>query len=310
MQAALLFPGQGNIQLPSLARLFKQFPELENLLQIASDCVQEDFFSIIESKNLIETRFQQPVVSILSAACLASLPQLDVSSVAGHSLGELCACYAAGVISFHSLVKVAYKRGQLMQDIAASLDGGMAVVFGLDAIALQSYINNGFADKVFIANINSNQQVVVSGQIIHLNMFKEMLSKEAACVVKHLNVNGPWHTPFLEPILKQFESELEKHVFNVPEKKLYLSASTAIVSDPKVIKDNLVKQIVEPVNWLGLMQKIAVDGGAGYLLEVGYGNVLRGINKNIDLNIPTFSASESGDLKKLFTLKKKAAVTV
>jgi malonyl CoA-acyl carrier protein transacylase len=302
----MLFPGQGNLEITSLKHLYQKLPEAKQLIAIASDYVKEDFSSIIESENLQETRFQQPLVCILSAAYLSRFKKLNAVIVAGHSLGELTACYAAGVFSFEALVHIAYARGKLMQEAAELCDGGMLVTIGVECQTLKQLINdNNYTNRVFIANINSDKQIVLSGLRSDLSDFDLFFKMKTCGVTRWLKVNGAWHSRYVLPVLDNFKKVLDSYEFNSPHKKLYMSFPLTESFIIEQIKTNLVEQICTPVYWSSLIKHIANEEKPMAFIEISLNSVLKGLNKNIIPEIATYSIGDKTDERKLFQLSSE-----
>lgn len=302
MQYVMLFPGQGNFEITSLKHLYQKLPEAKQLIAMASAYVKKDFSSVIETGNLQETRFQQPLVCILSAAYLSRLNKLKETVVVGHSLGELTACYAAGVFSFEALVHIAYARGKLMQRAAELYDGGMLVAIGVDYQTLEQLINKYYSNRVFIANINSDNQIVLSGLRSDLAEFDLFLKEKTCGITRWLRVNGPWHSRYMLSVLDSFRAVLNRHEFNSPCRKLYMSSTLKESFTTEQIKNNLVEQICIPVYWSSLIRYIAKKEDPTAFIEIGLNSVLKGLNKNIIPEISTYSISDKTDERKFFQL--------
>ena len=296
----LLFPGQGNIDTQLLRKLYKRSAEIKCLIEQASDYVKIDYARIIHTDDLVQTQYQQPLISIMSAAYLERIKNFNnTTTVIGHSLGELSACYAAGVISFSSLIQISHWRAKYMQGIAETLEGGMLIILSTNSDELSALVSNASKYNLSIANINSDNQVVLSGLTTNLRSFISFSKHYSHVVTKFLKVNGPWHSHYMLPMLNRFRLLLNEHPIYIPRNDLWLSYFGEKCKNNHKIKSSLVKQVCNTVDWMSLVRKIDREYQPIHYIEVGIGSTLKNLNKRILPNAKSYSISDKLDEKRL-----------
>jgi len=290
-----VFPGQGSLKVNSLGLLYKQLPDLIELLNIASSILELDFSLALRSNEIKNTLIQQTLVCILSAAYFRHCGRMDIKAVAGHSLGELTACYVAGVFSFEDLLHIVSSRAKFMHDASTQCDGGMMAIIGVDLCLLSEFIGKNYQESIFVANVNLPDQVVVSGKRIDLVQFEHDIKKKFSVVTRQLEVSGPWHSSYMIPAASKFQSLLGKYNFKTPSLDLYLSYSSKKVTASVDIKNNLVQQIATPVYWAQLVNKIKCENNQANFVEVGASVVLKNLIKRSCCGSRVYSVNDGRD---------------
>jgi [acyl-carrier-protein] S-malonyltransferase len=221
------------------------------------------------------------IVSYIAYKYLTDKKKISADVVAGHSLGEWTALTAAEVIGFRDAVKLVRKRGEYMTESCEPGKGLMAAVIGLKESAI-SRIIRGF-DSVFIANINSPEQIVISGRKDQIEMCLSPLKRAGAKKVIPLNVSGAFHTVMMEKAVKKLSKDMEKVNFRIPKMPVVQNVTADYEYDPEIIKKNLLIQITHPVRWSDSIVKMR-DKGVSEFIEVGFKNILIKLIKRIDSN--------------------------
>lgn len=271
MSRISLFPGQGSQKKGMGAELFLQFPEFvaqadEELgYSIAELCVEDSL------GRLDDTQYTQP--ALYTVNCLAHLKDQQESGdpdfVAGHSLGEYSALFAAGAFDFVTGLQLVKKRGELM---GKETGGGMAAVIGLDDQQVADVIKASNYEDLYVANLNTPQQIVITGGHDSILAVKDVFVTAGAKFYIPLKVSGAFHSPFMRQARVEFELFLNQFEFSelsIP----VISNVTALPYGSGRIKENLAEQITHSVRWCD---------GINYLLgqtepefqEVGPGRVL------------------------------------
>ena len=260
---ALLFPGQGS-QTPDMRDDVAR--ELPDLLDRCIELVGEDPFARVDES----TRFAQPAIF---CASMAGWHKSDgePSMAAGHSLGELGALTAAGVLGTDDALELVVLRGKLMAE--ADDSGSMLALLGgtiedAEAIAGQA--------GVTVANDNAPGQVVLSGSVEDLDK-TEAIANERQTRVIRLDVAGAFHSPAMAPAAEPFRAALDKVEIHDAAFPVYSCASAAPFTD---VRAELAAALTSPVRWRETMLAMHADGAQRFV-EVGPGKVLARLGKRI-----------------------------
>ncbi len=285
---AFIFPGQGSQKVGMLAKLMAAEPLVINTLTEASDLINLDILSLIkegpaETLNLTENT--QPILLTASVALWrlwqqkgGAIPEI----MAGHSLGEYSALVCSEALSFADALHLVKKRGLYMQEAVPENTGAMAAVLGLDdseIIEICDKVMHTSDATVSAANFNAPGQVVIAGHKQAVNAALPLFKEKGARVIP-LPVSVPSHCKLMEPAAKQLAEDLQKVSVEPPKIPVIQNVVAEVVSDPEVIRNNLVQQLYKPVLWSASVQKIA-DRGITKFYECGPGKVLAGLNKRI-----------------------------
>lgn len=290
---AYIFPGQG-----------AQFPGMGLDLYEGSALAQEYFeeandilgFSITDimfegtAEQLKETKVTQPAI-FLHSVILAKVLGDDFKPemVAGHSLGELSALVANGVLSFKDGLQLVSKRALAMQKACEIEPSTMAAVLGLE----DNIVEDTCAEidgVVVAANYNCPGQLVISGEIEAVEKACEVLTEKGAKRALVLPVGGAFHSPLMEPAREELAAAIEATTFSEPICPVYQNVVAKAVTDPEEIKANLIAQLTAPVKWTQCVQAMIADGGTEFI-EVGPGKVLQGLMRKIDRSVAASGAS-------------------
>ena len=284
MKYVFLFPGQGSQTHRMGWELYRDLPECRRIFDQAGPAIIERIFAG-SAKALEATENLQPAISVVNAACLEALRErgFEAAAVAGHSLGECSAAYSAGVIEFADLLKITESRGRLMAAAASANPGGMTAVAGLNQDQLQGIVNEAsVAGVVTIANINSDDQVVLSGELGALERAESSASRAGARTVKRLAVSGAWHSPLMSSSRALFEEALNFFTFRDAQADLYGNVTAEPTRLGVSIRQGLVLQFDSKVLWTQTMRNLIRDYPDAEFVEVGPGRVLTGLLLGID----------------------------
>ncbi len=281
---AFLFPGQGSQAVGMGKDLYESFAAAKNVFDTADKTLGKSITKLCfegPDEDLKQTVNTQPSIVTMSIAALESLmSQLDIKPdyVAGHSLGEYCAMYAAGVMSLENALKAIQKRADLM---GQTKGGAMAAVLNASEDALKESLKEasevGYVD---VANYNSPAQVVITGDEKAVAKAGELLLAKGARRVVPLAVSGAFHSKFMENAGHEFESfvsELELNDAKIPVVTNVDAQATTLAADFRI---KMPKQIYSSVHWTQTIEKMAADD-VEIFVEIGPGKVLAGLNKKI-----------------------------
>jgi len=288
---AYIFPGQG-----------AQFPGMGLELYEKSDLAQELFekaneilgFSITDvmfegtAEQLKETNVTQPAIFLHSVILAKTLGEdFKPEMVAGHSLGELSALVAAGVLTFEDGLKLVSKRAHAMQKACELQSSTMAAVLGLEDSVVEEVCSS--VDGIVVAaNYNCPGQLVISGEVQAVETACDLLKEKGARRALILPVGGAFHSPLMEPAREELAQAIEQTTFSEPLCPVYQNVPASAITDPSVIKENLIKQLTAPVKWTQSIQAMIADGGADFV-EIGPGKVLQGLMRKIDRSVDASS---------------------
>ncbi|MBI5586624.1 MAG: ACP S-malonyltransferase, partial [Deltaproteobacteria bacterium] len=241
-----------------------------------------------------------PAVTVVDLAILAVLEVLGYhpAAVAGHSLGEYSALYAARVISLEDTLQLVKTRGALMDQAAQKYPGAMAAVMGLSAEQLDSLLS-GLQPRGAIgpANFNTPEQTVISGSKPLVEEACRLVAEQGGKAIP-LAVSGAWHSPLMQEALEAFRETLAPVSFQSPRCPVYLNVTGQAVQDPAQIKEIMGRQIISSVRWLQIVQGLKADGVSQFV-EVGPKKVLLGlVRKCLPKDFP-YTAANVEDLKSL-----------
>ncbi|WOD37986.1 ACP S-malonyltransferase [Nodosilinea sp. E11] len=271
--AAWVFPGQGSqaigmgADLATVPLAQSRFAEAESVLGWSVLDVVQDAGDKVSS-----TLYTQPCLYVVESILADVLKENGHSPavVAGHSLGEYVALYAAGVFDFAAGLSLVQRRAELMSQAS---DGMMAALLGFDADELTAKLEA--TPGVVLANDNNPGQVVISGTPEAVTAVMEGIKAKRA--VK-LNVSGAFHSPLMADAAATFEAVLEPVLFATAQVPVLSNVDPAPATDGAVLKQRLVQQMTGSVRWREIT--LALPGlGIDTVIEVGPGNVLTGLTK-------------------------------
>lgn len=262
--------------------LFDHSPCFRDLMTLGSDLTGEDLATLClrgPEKRLRQSFFLQPTLVAVSLGYLDHLAADGIGAdvVLGHSLGEITALAAAGVVTYREAVTIAAQRGRLMDEAAALCEGGMLAVLGVPLDTVQALVREiGQPERLTLANDNAPDQVVVSGDAYLLRQFSELVAARRLGRCRALAVAGPWHSPILTTARRQFEHWIASVAFRPPRVPLVLNATGQVEHDPGRIRQSISAQLTAPVDWRGCMRTVQAMQ-VGLMFEVGPGRILSGL---------------------------------
>ncbi len=304
---SVLFPGQGSQSVGMIKELYENFDYVKDLFDQADEELNLSISKIIfngPKEVLDQTENTQPAIFLVSYSIFqviireTSFKINEADFFAGHSLGEYSALACSEVISFIETLKLLKIRGKAMQNAVPKNEGGMVAVLGEDIKKIEDIIkNNKKKFDSYIANDNSNGQVVISGKIKELDKFIAELEKLKIRNVK-IPVSAPFHCILMNPATNIMKEEITNIKFSIPKNKIVSNVTAEPSKDPKLIKNLLIKQIEKPVRWRESIINI-INAGNKKFIEIGPGKILSGLVKRIDRNVELFQVNSISDLEKL-----------
>lgn len=304
MSIAFVFPGQGSQSVGMLAELAEKFPIIEATFAEASEALGYDLWSLVQSgpaEALNATDKTQPAM-LASGVAVWRLWQeqggAQPTVMAGHSLGEYTALVCAGAISFTAAIKLVEARGRFMQSAVAAGEGGMAAILGLDDDAVVALCEANAQGEVLEAvNFNTPGQVVIAGSVNAVNRAVENAADAGAKKAVPLPVSVPSHCALMKPAAEQLKSMLADIEIAAPTIPVIHNVDVVTLTSADEIKDALVRQLFQPVQWVKTINKM-LEEGAEQVVECGPGKVLAGLNKRIARRTPALPVLDVASLEK------------
>ena len=302
---SLIFPGQGSQSVGMGKELHAKFDMVKKLFSEADNILDFSLSSLIlkgPKEQLDLTENTQPAIFLVGYSIFQLLKKefnLDLNKASffsGHSLGEYTALASAEVLSFSDTLKILKVRGKAMQSAVPKGEGGMLAILGSDLGKIEKIIEeNKNKYECFIANDNSEGQVVASGKISDIDKFSLDLKSNNIKNIK-LPVSAPFHCNLMKKATETMSKEIENLEFNNPTNVLISNVTGKEITDVKLIKKLLIQQIESRVRWRESVL-LMIEKGTNKFIEIGPGKVLSGLIKRIDKNVKVSAINTEEDIK-------------
>ena len=302
---SVIFPGQGS-QLVGMGRdLHNKYNLIQNLFKEADETLDFSLSNILlngPKEELDLTENTQPAIFLITYSIFKLIKEefnIDLNKAtffAGHSLGEYSALAAAGSLSFSNTLKILKIRGRCMQTSVPKGLGGMVAVLGSEIEKIENIIEeNESRYKCYIANDNSEGQIVLSGYLKDLDMM--MIDLKAANIKNiKLPVSAPFHCKLMNKATLVMSEEISKLSFKEPKNTLVSNVTGNEIANSNELKDLLVRQIECRVRWRESVL-LMINKGIGQFIEIGPGKVLSGLIKRINRNVKVSAINTEEDIK-------------
>ena len=305
----LAFPGQGSQKIGMGKLFYENFPAAKSVFQEVDETLKFKLSKLIFEGDINElslTSNTQPALMAVSIAILRVFLEenkININQkfkfVCGHSLGEFTALCAANVISLKDATNLLRIRGQSMQKAVPQGEGAMAALISSDFSQLDKLID--MVKKIGvceIANHNSSEQIVISG---NTKAVQELVKNSSKFLIKRallLNVSAPFHCSLMMPAQIRLQNELKEINFNVPDIPIICNYTASSEINPKKLKDNIINQVTNKVRWKETMEYV-LDKKINTVIECGSGKVLSGLFKRFSQDFNVCNIETIEDLKKL-----------
>jgi len=300
---AFLFPGQGSQAVGMGKELADRYPVAKRTFDEADAALGYKLSQLCfegPEEQLRLTEITQPAILTASVAAWRVLDErgLQPAFVAGHSLGEYSAHVAAGTLTFADAVRTVRNRGKYMQEAVPVGVGAMAAILGMEAEKVAAVCADAAQGEVCdAANINSGEQIVISGNTAAVERATKLASDRGAKRAVMLQVSAPFHCALMKPAQDRLATDLQTLALRKPNVPVVCNVDAALVGDAHASRDALVRQVTGSVKWDQSIRLLIAQGVARFV-EVGPGKVLCGLMRQIDRSKSCTSVGDEASLQK------------
>ena len=304
---SVIFPGQGSQIVGMGKEFFDRYDVVKKLFQEADDTLGISLSKIIlegPKEELDLTINTQPAIFLISYSIFQVIKNQfninlnDAKYFAGHSLGEYSALSCAKYLDFNQTIKILRIRGNAMQNSVPQGEGGMLAVLGSNIDDIEKIlVDNEKNFQAFIANDNTEGQIVISGKTNNLEKLSNILKDKKIKNIK-LPVSAPFHCNLMIKATEIMSDELKKIRFQESNNILISNVTANEIKNVNELKTLLINQIERRVRWRESVINM-INKGVDQFIEIGPGKVLAGLIKRIDKNVKTISINDISDIESL-----------
>ena len=283
---AFIFPGQGS-QTVGMGRAFYESSSgAKRVFEEANDALGVDLTRVMfegPEADLALTATTQPAVLTASVAAAAACAErgLTPALAAGHSLGEYSALVVAGALRLGDAVRIVRRRGELMQAAVPVGTGAMAAIMGVGLDVVEEVCADAAkGDVVDIANVNSEQQIVIAGHRAAVERAVALVRDRGGRKSILLPVSAPFHCALMAPAAERLAAELAGVSVSDPAIPVVRNVDGGVTRTAADVVPLLLRQVASPVRWTDCVRRLAAEGAMAFV-EVGPGRVLTGLVKRI-----------------------------
>jgi len=302
VDAGLMFPGQGAQFVGMGKDLYENFIQAREVFDKADAVLKFDLKKLCfegPQEELSTTKNSQSAILTTSVAALRALEASPLYAAfspkfsMGLSLGEYTALVAAGSISFEDALVLVRKRGEFMEEASKKNPGGMACIVGMDINVVEE-LCRGFGCE--IANLNCPGQIVISGKTNNVELFAGVAKDKGAKRVIMLDVSGPFHSSMMTSARDKLKDHIDNLHIAPPSIPFISNVDAQVHADPEKIKENLISQVNSRTLWEESV-RLAIRAGIRTFLEIGPGQVLKGLARKIDPKLEVKTIGTSQDIQ-------------
>jgi len=294
MKTALLFPGQAAQFVGMGQNIYESDERAKATLDKANEVLGYDLRSIMAEgpiEKLTQTIYTQPAVYVHSMAIYACRKaEVTPDAVAGHSLGEISACVAAGVLSYEDGLKLVDKRARAMQAACEANPSTMAAVLGMEDQVVEEICEK--IDGVVPANYNCPGQLVISGTKEGITAAVEACKEAGARRALEIAVGGAFHSPLMQSAQDELADFLATIDMKDAKLPIYHNVDAKPNQSAEVIRQHLIDQVTSPVRWTATLQHLITDGFGTFIEVGGKGKILLGMLRKVSREVESIQWPE------------------
>jgi len=302
---SVIFPGQGSQLVGMCSEFYAKHNIVKNIFNEADEILQYSLSKTIlegPAEELNKTEFTQPAIFLASYSIYKLVSEEfninlhKAKYFAGHSLGEYSALACSGALDFAETLKILNKRGKAMQSAVPDNAGGMLVVINSSITEIEKIIANNKIE-CFIANDNSQNQIVISGLKESIVLLSNVLVKKKIKNIK-IPVSAPFHCKLMHTATKEMEQELSKIKFKNLNVPIVSNVTAGEVNDKNLLPDLLLRQIEGRVRWresINFMKNKNIK----HFVEIGPGKVLSNMIRRSDKDLKVNAINNETDINEL-----------
>ncbi|MCP4475895.1 MAG: ACP S-malonyltransferase [Gammaproteobacteria bacterium] len=313
-KTAFVFPGQGSQKVAMLSDVAAASATFRQYFERAADLLGYDLWQVIANgpaEKLNQTCHTQPALLVADIAMWQLWLERGGKKpdiVAGHSLGEYAALYAAEVIAFDEAVKLVANRAKFMQEAVPEGEGAMAAIIMLSVEQISAICAEAAEGEILaIANINERKQIVIAGHSAAIDRAIVLAKQAGAKLAKKLSVSVPSHCKLMLPAAKRLSTIIAETAIKPPTIAVINNCAVAIETAPAAIAKALLLQLHQPVRWVETIERMLQEQ-VTLIIECGPNRVLSGQNRRICPQMATFSLNSMESLEELL-IKQQETVS-
>jgi [acyl-carrier-protein] S-malonyltransferase len=307
MTYVLLLPGQGSQKVGMGKDLYTAFPAAREAFQAVDDAVGASLSALAfdgPADDLTRTVNAQPALLAHSAAVWAVVRHAiggRVVAAAGHSLGEFSAYHVAGALEVAAAARIVRRRGTLMYEQGMARPGAMAAVLGVLTSSIDDICAQASAERGMVvpANYNSDEQVVISGEVAGVERAMELAKDAGAKRCLPLPVSGAFHSPLMEPAVAGLAEALAAETWQHPGVPVIANVNAAAVTSADEAVPLLIQQLTAPVQWSRVSRLLVAQYPEATFVEIGSGAVLTGLLRRLAPSVKTMTCGTVAEVEKL-----------